>query len=278
VYLSAHDSSGLWIYIFPQKGQAQPPCGQIAIRANDMFVDAQQNLWVADPSEPAYPNGGVFEFAKGATKPGFSLTLPVCLSYSYVPDTVGVDDRSGTVYVGAGNPCGSPVILVYPKGSQVSTSQVQVPGASGFGAFQTDRRGDLYVSYTHTGGAGIYRFRAGLKKGKDLRISLGGADNFALTKNGDVAVCDIGTFNACGYFPNGSTTFVPSFDPKSAPHNIALTRGEETAWDVDSHGLTKWDYPGTIDEQPADVIPLTNFGSVGEIAVSPAAPVGAPYK
>ena len=281
VYVTSYDNS---VYIYRQTHNGQAPCGQVTglINPQGLFVDRQRNLWVAVAGDCRTQFSSVFEFAPGGTTPIQTLEDPDG------PATgVAVDNRTGTVYVtnffGYLRGCGSGnngTVEVYAKGSTTPTGTLSDPNMNYAFNDAVDDRGNLYVTYLKlngpTGSGRIDEWTNGSGSPADLGITLQAPGGIQTTKSGALLVCDQSA--ACGEFAPGSTTMTNLFATgMPGSFGVALDKREQHAWvENAAYGLLqRYRYPGP-DAHPKESITVPNGGYAG-VAVSPAAPQGAPY-
>jgi hypothetical protein len=283
VYVTSYDNS---VYVYDQTHNAKTPCGQItgATNPQGLFVDRHQNLWVAMSGDCKTHPSSVLEFAPGNPTPVKTLQD----SAGSATD-VAVDNASGTVYVtnffnyttgcASGN---NGVVEVYANGSTTPTSTLSDPNMNYAVNDAVDNRGNLYVTYLHingpSGSGQIDEWIGGNGSPVNLGITLQAPGGIQTTASGALLVCDQSV--ACGDFAPGSTTMTNLFATKNpGSFGVALDKREKHAW-VENGGLSqgqlqRYAYPGP-DKHPMESITVPNGGYAG-VAVSPAAPQGAPY-
>jgi hypothetical protein len=246
-------------------------CGQISgfQFASNLFVDEQNNLWVAD-----YYAGHVYEFAPGASSPTLALNDP-----AGTPVDVAVDDRKGTVYVANymnnGNIPG--VVTVYAKGAVNPMATLSSSANTVLWSVAVDDAGNLYAAYQLTprnSQGGILKWIGGGGAPTDLGISGPHFQILRTTKTGALLVCTLGN---CGNILPGTTTLTNQFPSgfEGGFSHVALNQTEDRAFVAAGIVLSVWHYPGP------DANPITHTHIVGSegygIATIPAAPVGAPF-
>ena len=281
VYVTSYDNS---VYIYNQKHNGGAPCGQITGLTNPqgLFVDKRGNLWVAVAGDCRSTFSSVLEFAPGGTTPIKTLQDPAG------PATdVAVDNKSGTVYVtdffGYAQGCGSGdngVVEVYAGDSTTPTATLSDPNMNYAFDDAIDNHGNLYVTFLKlngpTGSGRINEWMGGSGSAVDLGITLQAPGGIQTTKSGALLVCDQSA--ACGEFAPGSTTMTNLFATGTpGSFGVALDKREKHAW-VENAGyglLQRYKYPGP-DAHPQQSITVPDGGYAG-VAVSPAAPQGAPY-
>jgi len=281
VYVTSYDNS---VYIYKQKHNGGAPCGQITGLTNPqgLFVDNHGNLWVAIAGDCRNTFSSVLEFAPGGTMPIKTLQDPAG------PATdVAVDNKSGTVYVtdffGYAQGCGSGnngLVEVYAGGSTTPTSTLSDPNMNYAFNDAIDNHGNLYVTFLKlngpTGSGRINEWMGGGGSAVDLGITLQAPGGIQTTKGGALLVCDQSA--ACGEFAPGATTMTNLFATGTpGSFGVALDKREKHAWvENAAYGLLqRYKYPGP-DAHPQQSITVPNGGYAG-VAVSPAAPQGAPY-
>jgi hypothetical protein len=283
VYVTSYDNS---VYIYDQKHSAKTPCGQITGVTNPqgLFVDSHQNLWVAISGDCRNQFSSVLEFAPGNATPVKTLQDP-----GGSATDVAVDNASGTVYVtnffnytqgcASGN---NGVVEVYAGGSTTPTGALSDPHMNYAFDDAVDSHGNLYVTYLSlngpTGSGRINEWLGGAGAAVDLGITLQSPGGIQTTATGALLVCDQSA--ACGDFAPGSTTMSKLF----ATHHpgsfgVALDLREKHAWvenpALSSRQLRRYGYPGP-DARAEKSVTVAGGGYAG-VAVSPAAPQGAPY-
>lgn len=263
------------IKMFPQSGVNDGPCGKLTGKSGlylpqGLFVDAHDNLWVANSGEK-----NILEFAPGAISPELTLIDP-----AGEPAGVAVDNNNGTVYVtnlqGVHGAVGN--IQVYASGSTEPTGQLSDPNINNPFYVAVDNVGNVYVTYDDTQGVGqIDEWLGGAGSAVNLNVALGGPGPIMTTKSGALLVCDQGVA-ICGEFKPGSGTLSDTFGQGSLdPIGLALNRRQTTAFtnDIQFGEIDGWTYPGP-DSSPLFTI---NVGVDGGEAIDtrPAPPNGAPY-
>ncbi|MGC1380806.1 MAG: hypothetical protein WA814_07255 [Candidatus Baltobacteraceae bacterium] len=282
VYVTSYDNS---VYIYNQK-RAKAPCGTIAGVTNPqgLFVDKQRNLWVAISGDCKNQFSSVLEFAPGGTTP-----IKTLQDSDGAATDVAVDNKSGTVYVtnffnytrgcASGN---NGVVEVYANGSTTPTSTLGDPHMNYAFNDAVDDHGNLYVTFLElsgpSGSGRIDEWPGGAGSPSDLGIALKAPGGIQTTATGALVVCDQSV--ACGEFMPGSTTMTNLFATQNpGSFGIALDKRETQAW-VENAGLSAkqlqlYGYPGP-DKRAMKSLTVPGGGYAG-VAVSPAAPQGAPY-
>ncbi|MBV9717905.1 MAG: hypothetical protein JOZ77_01180 [Candidatus Eremiobacteraeota bacterium] len=283
VYVTSYNNS---VYIYDQAHNKRTPCGQITGVTNPqgLFVDSQRNLWVAIAGDCKNQFSSVLEFAPGSTTPIKTLQDP-----DGPATDVAVDNASGTVYVtnffdysrgcASGN---NGVVEVYANGSVTPTATLSDPNMNYAFNDAVDDQGNLYVTYLGTYGSSgsghIDEWAGGSGTAKDLGITLKAPGGIQTTKTGALLVCDQEV--GCGNFAPGATTMTNLFATKHpGSFGVALDKRENRAW-VENPGLSagqlqEYLYPGP-DKGSKQSITVPGGGYAG-VALSPAAPQGAPY-
>jgi|HubBroStandDraft_4_1064222.scaffolds.fasta_scaffold00017_23 hypothetical protein len=283
VYVTSYNNS---VYIYDQAHNGKMPCGQITGVTNPqgLFVDKHHNLWVAISGDCKTQFSSVLEFAPGSSTPVKTLQDSVGSAAD-----VAVDNASGTVYVTnffnytrgciSGN---NGVVEVYANGSTSPTATLSDPNMNYAFNDAIDAHGNLYVTYLEVSGPSgsgrIDEWMSGSGSPTDLGITLQAPGGIQTTSTGALLVCDQSV--ACGEFAPGSTTMTSLFATKNpGSFGVALDKSENRAW-VENAGLTakqlqRYNYPGP-DSRATESITVPGGGYAG-VAVSPAAPQGAPY-
>ncbi len=276
------------VEIYDPKHLHGGPCGSVTgfQRPSGLFVDGDGNLWVADGGAQS-----VYEFSAGGTSPIRTLSDP-----NGVPNDVVVDAASGSVYVTEYQNTVDPTALVevYATGSTSPSGSMGDPNARNGGFAALDNQGNLYVSFmTQANKAQVDRWIGGKGNPTNLGLNLVGAAALETTASGALAACDLYAYR-CGLFEPGSKRMThvfghmgfgrrhgdvgPDKAPWLMPNDLALDRDERHAY-VAAGSLTKWTFPGPA-HRP-NRLPLVEIkvpGNADEIAVSPAAAAGAPYR
>lgn len=283
VYVTSYNNS---VYIYDQTHNARTPCGQITGVTNPqgLFVDKHRNLWVAVSGNCKTQLSSVLEFA-----PGGSTPLKTLQDSAGSATDVAVDNASGTVYVtnffNYTQGCASGdngIVEVYANGSTTPTGTLSDPNMNYAFNDAVDQRGNLYVTFLKlngpTGSGRIDEWSAGSGSPSDLGITLQAPRGIQTTATGALLVCDQGA--ACGEFAPGSTTMTNLFATRHpGSFGVALNKRENRAW-IENPGLSakelqRYTYPGSAG-RPMESITVPGGGYAG-VAVSPAAPQGAPY-
>lgn len=283
VYVTSYNNS---VYIYDQMHNMQTPCGQITGVTNPqgLFVDKKRDLWVAVAGNCKTQFSSVLEFAPGGSTPIKTLQDP-----DGSATDVAVDNKSGTVYVtnffdysqgcASGN---NGVVEVYAGGSTTPTSTLSDSNMTYAFNDAVDDHGNLYVTFLHVNGPSgsgrIDEWTSGSGSPTDLGITLQAPGGIQTTANGALLVCDQSV--ACGDFEPGSVTMTDLFGTQTpGSFGVALDRHEKHAWVENSSSSTgqlqQYKYPGP-DKHAKQSIAVTGGGYSG-VAVSPAAPQGAPY-
>jgi hypothetical protein len=283
VYVTSYNNS---VYIYDQKHNSQTPCGQITGVTNPqgLFVDKARDLWVAVAGDCRTQFSSVLEFAPGNSTPVKTLTDP-----DGPATDVAVDNASATVYVTnffnytkgciSGN---NGTVEVYAGGSTTPTGSLSDPNMNYAFNDAIDDLGNLYVTYLEISGPSgtgrIDEWHGGSGSPSDLGITLKAPGGIQTTKTGALLVCDQAV--ACGDFAPGSTQMANLFATKNpGSFGVALDRRQMHAWvenpGVSAGQLQQYRYPGP-DKHPKQSITVSGGGYAG-VAVSPAAPQGAPY-
>lgn len=283
VYVTSYNNS---VYIYDQTHNGKTPCGQITGVTNPqgLFVDRHHNLWVAISGDCKNQFSSVLKFAPGNPNP-----IKTLQDSAGSAQDVAIDNKSGTVYVtnffnytkgcASGN---NGVVEVYAHGSTSPTGTLSDPHMNYAFNDAVDNHGNLYVTYLElngpTGSGRIDEWNGGSGSPTDLGITLQAPGGIQTTASGALLVCDQAV--ACGDFAPGSTTMTNLFATKSpGSFGVALDKRERHAW-VENPGLSngqlqRYKYPGP-DARALEKITVTGGGYAG-VAVSPAAPQGAPY-
>lgn len=283
VYVTSYNNS---VYIYDQAHNGKTPCGQITgvVNPQGLFVDKHGNLWVAVSGDCKTQFSSVLEFAPGNPTPVKTLQDPAGSA-----SDVAVDNASGTVYVTnffdytrgciSGN---NGVVEVYANGSTSPTSTLSDPNMSYAFNDALDNHGNLYVTYLEVNGPSgsghVDEWIGGSGSASDLGITLQAPGGIQTTASGALLVCDQSA--ACGDFAPGSKTMTNLFATKNpGSFGVALDKRENRAW-VENPGLStkqlqRYAYPGP-DSRASESITVPGGGYSG-VALSPAAPQGAPY-
>ncbi len=256
------------VLVFDVGSDYSSPCATIAgLNAPEgLFVDANANLWVANAGTQQ-----VLEFAPGGSSPILTLADP-----NGFPDSVAVDNKSGTVYVGniAGT-AGPGYVAIYPKGKTKSTKSLTGKTIKSLIDVAVDAKGNVYATFDDASNAGhIDRWAHGKGTAKDLGMKLGFVGGIETTKNGALVVC--AEFVGCGDFERGSKTMTNVFAASDGnAFEARLTSNETQAFvpDTGNNDIGIWKYPGP------DQNPISTFSTAGSgaLALSPAPPEGAPW-
>lgn len=279
VYVSGYDPNGgnaPVVQIYEQRGPSTPPCGSISgfIQAEGLFVDAGDDLWVADIQARQ-----IFKFSPGSSIPSLTLNDP-----EGAPFGVAIDNRTGRVFVAnLFNNSGSGSVEVYAKGATTPEATLTQSVANSLTGVDLDERGNLYVGYiTHASGTGgILRWRRGRGQPTDLNIQLSAPDTVETTASGALFVCNGGGAPGCGEVLPGSHSLSGTFDQiPGSDHHGALNREESRAFTVANFASDEgevWNFPGP-DSQPLKILPAVCSGCFGiGVATKPAPRQGEPF-
>lgn len=219
LYVSGGVSSSE-VAIFRQKGNNQPPLGEITLGldgAFGLFVDKQRNLCVAN-----LVNGTVTVYPPGNTAPSQTLTG------AGAPLSVVVS-RDGTVFVASegsvnGPPRGS--VLEYLKGHTKPSKTIVAFGNETFpSGLALDSADNLYVAFNQSQGASFGRegqvleFSPSSLTGRNLGIGVGHTGGLTIDKSNDLVLVDQGNGRR---FPPAIDVFRPG---KTSPFKRLLANG-----------------------------------------------------
>jgi hypothetical protein len=217
------DEGGQAVYIFPQKGQNQPPIGKITsglAAPNGLFVDKARKLYVCN-----FGGGTVTVYPHGAINPSKTLTG----AGSPIDVVVGVD---GTVYVSNWDTGISGTLLEYPKGQTTASVTININGASE--GLALDSGNNLYVAYNDaTSNDGeVLKFAPGSTVGSNLGIHVGYVGGETIDSQGNLLLDDQ-NIPGVDVFPPGATQPSNQIKGFALAYDIALRQGDTRLWVTD---------------------------------------------